>query len=73
MSISWYVIENLQPPLRQQLMMLLENPENIEGSTCLLDDSCSVHPLCPIACRQFNILDKACADGENAFHTRKMM
>ena len=25
----------------------------------------------PIACRQFNVFDRVCAEGEDAFHTRR--
>lgn len=71
MGMSWYVIEKLQAPLREQLKQQLQNIDNVDTCPFLLDGSCSVHPMRPIACRQFNVLDKACADGEDAFHTRK--
>jgi uncharacterized protein len=43
------------------------------GSPCpfLVDGSCSVHPMRPIACRQFNVFDRVCAEGEDAFHSRR--
>lgn len=71
MGISWYVIEKLEPPLREQLKHQLENIDQVPGCPFLIDGACSIHPLRPIACRQFNVLDKACAIGEDAFHTRK--
>lgn len=71
MGMSWYIIEKLQSPLREQLKQQLQNIENINTCPFLLDGSCGIHPMRPIACRQFNVLDKACADGEDAFHTRK--
>ena len=37
----------------------------------LVDDACAVHPLRPMACRQFNALDTPCAVGEDAVHTRR--
>ena len=71
MGMSWYVIEKLQSPLREQLKQQLENLEQHDACPFLLDGACSIHPMRPIACRQFNVLDKPCAVGEDAFHTRK--
>ena len=71
MGMSWYVIEKLQSPLREQLRQQLQDIDNVDTCPFLLDGSCSIHPMRPIACRQFNVLNKACADGEDAFHTRK--
>lgn len=71
MGMSWYVIEKLQSPLREQLKTQLENFETLLSCPFLLAGACSIHPMRPIACRQFNVLDKACAEGEDAFHTRR--
>jgi len=71
MGMSWYVIEKLQSPLREQLKAQLLNIENINTCPFLLDGACSIHPLRPAACRQFNVLDKPCAVGEDAYHSRK--
>jgi len=71
MGMSWYVIEKLSSPLREQLQTQLHNIDNIQSCPFLLDGACSIHPMRPAACRQFNVLDKACADGEDAYHTRK--
>jgi len=71
MGMTWYVIEKLQSPLREQLKQQLQNIDKVETCPFLLEGSCSVHPMRPIACRQFNVLDTPCAAGEDAFHTRK--
>lgn len=71
MGMTWYVIEKLQSPIREQLKQQLEQLEVLNSCPFLLDGACSIHPVRPIACRQFNVLDKACVDGEDAFHTRK--
>ena len=71
MGMSWYVIEKLQSPLREQLKLQLQNIDKVETCPFLLEGSCSIHPMRPIACRQFNVLDTPCAAGEDAFHTRK--
>ena len=71
MGMSWYVIEKLQSRLREQLKEQLLNLEKINTCPFLLAGSCSIHPMRPAACRQFNVLDKPCAIGEDAYHTRK--
>jgi len=71
MGMSWYVIEKLASPLREQLKNQLSNLDKINTCPFLLDGACSIHPLRPAACRQFNVLDTPCAEGEDAFHTRK--
>ncbi len=71
MGMSWYVIEKLEPPLRDQLQQQLQQLNTVKGCPFLIQGACSIHPMRPIACRQFNVLDKPCAEGEDAFHTRK--
>ena len=71
MGMSWYVIEKLASPLREQLKTQLENIDKINSCPFLLDGACSIHPMRPAACRQFNVLDKPCESGEDAYHTRQ--
>ncbi len=71
MGMSWYVIEKLQSPLREQLNKQLQNADNLPSCPFLLEGTCSIHPMRPAACRQFNVLDTPCANAEDAFHSRK--
>ena len=71
MGMSWYIIEKLESPLREDLKHQLENINQIDTCPFLLKGSCSIHPMRPAACRQFNVLDTPCSEGEDAFHTRK--
>jgi len=32
---------------------------------------CSVHPMRPISCRQFNVFGTPCAEGEDPYYTRR--
>lgn len=71
MGISWYIIEQLEPVLREQLKQRLLDYENLSGCPFLIEQACSIHALRPIACRQFNVFDKACVEGEDAYHSRR--
>ena len=70
-GISWYVTEKLTGKLREQLKQQLGDYSNQPGCPFLVDDICSIHPLRPMACRQFNVFDKVCAEGEDAYYTRR--
>jgi len=69
-GIYWYVTERLEEPVRSRLKAQLR--AHVSGAPCpfLVDEACSIHPLRPMACRQFNVFDRVCAEGEDAFHTR---
>lgn len=71
MGISWYVIEKLDPILRLKLKQRLVDFNNIKGCPFLIDDACSIHAMRPISCRQFNVLNTSCKEGEDAYHTRR--
>jgi Fe-S-cluster containining protein len=71
MGLYWHCIERTQGPLRERLRVRLA--DYVAGDPCpfLVDEACGVHPMRPMACRQFNVLDRACVEGEDAFHTRR--
>ncbi|HJX17467.1 MAG TPA: hypothetical protein VJ437_04640 [Acidiferrobacterales bacterium] len=58
-------------PLREQLERQLRDHK--KGGPCplLVDNACTVHPLRPMACRQFNVFDQVCTEGEDAYYTRR--
>jgi len=70
-GISWYVIEKISGPVREALKKQLE--EHKEDGPCpfLVDGACSIHPMRPIACRQFNVFGNPCAEGEDPYYTRR--
>jgi Fe-S-cluster containining protein len=43
------------------------------GGACpfLIDKACSIHPVRPIGCRQFNVFTAPCAPGEDPYYTRR--
>ena len=70
-GINWYVVEKITAPLREQLELQLRDHK--KGGPCplLVDNACAVHPLRPMACRQFNVFDTVCTEGEDAYYTRR--
>jgi len=70
-GINWYVVEKITGPVREQLKQQLR--DHIKGEPCplLVDNACTVHPLRPMACRQFNVFDTVCTQGEDAYYTRR--
>jgi len=70
-GISWFVTEKVSGPLREQLHEQLRNHKTQAGCPFLVNEVCSIHELRPMACRQFNVFDTACSEGEDAWHTRR--
>jgi len=70
-GIYWYVSEKIALPERAVLRERLER--HVAGSGCpfLIDGSCSIHPMRPVGCRQFNVFSKPCAPGEDPYFTRR--
>ncbi len=70
-GLTWYATEQLAEPLRTTLQAQLTT--HVSGNPCpfLVQGVCSVHPLRPLACRQFNVFGRACAEGEDAYYTRR--
>ncbi|MBE0616218.1 MAG: YkgJ family cysteine cluster protein [Burkholderiales bacterium] len=69
-GIAWYVAEQLHGALRETLRLQLAQHRATPSCPFLVDEACAIHPLRPMACRHFNVFDRACAEGEDAFHTR---
>jgi len=70
-GIAWFAAEKLSGAVRERVRLQLEQHKSIPSCPFLVDETCSIHPLRPIACRFFNVFDRACAEGEDAFHTRR--
>ena len=70
-GIYWYVSEKMVSPGRDVLRDRLA--VHAAGSACpfLIDNSCSLHPVRPIGCRQFNVFTQPCAEGEDPYYTRR--
>ncbi len=69
-GIYWYVIEKIKEPLRSQIKSSLIKHKKAEPCPFLINKACSIYPMRPLACRQFNVFGKPCAEGEDTFYTR---
>lgn len=70
-GINWYVVEKITAPAREQLTQQLRDHKKGESCPLLVENACAVHPLRPMACRQFNVFDTVCKEGEDAYYTRR--
>jgi Fe-S-cluster containining protein len=70
-GIYWYVTEKLAPHVRDVLKNRLLDHTADAPCPFLIDGACSIHPLRPIGCRQFNVFSAPCAEGEDPYYTRK--
>ena len=70
-GMTWYASEKVKGPARKKLSKQLKNYKDSTVCPFLVDDICSIHPLRPAACRNFNVFDMACEEGEDAYHTRR--
>ncbi len=74
-GIYWFCVEKIGPEARAELKKRLRDssagaaPEG--GCVFLQGGSCSIHPLRPAACRQFNVFGRPCGQGEDPFFSRR--
>ena len=71
MGLYWFCIERLVGEPRARLRHQLASYQGVGACPFLMDEACGVHPMRPMACRQFNVFDRVCAEGEDAYHTRR--
>ena len=71
MGMSWYAAEVLAGDLRDSLKTQLRNLQQIKSCPFLIDNACSIHAVRPMACRSFNVFNRQCREGEDAYYTRR--
>jgi Fe-S-cluster containining protein len=69
-GISWYASEKLSGDQREKVKIQLLHHKETTICPFLVNKECSVYPVRPIACRQFNVLGKVCLPGEDPFVSR---
>lgn len=70
-GIYWYALEKMAAPVRAELKGRLDAHTKDSPCPFLINGSCSIHPLRPIGCRQFNVFTAPCAPGEDPYYTRR--
>jgi Fe-S-cluster containining protein len=70
-GISWYATEKITGPAREMLKRQLNNFKQSAPCPFLVDTHCSIHPMRPMACRQFNVFGRPCKEGEDPYYTRR--
>ena len=70
-GIYWFVVEMLTGQSRESVKKQLATLGGDDSCPFLVDGACAIHPLRPMACRQFNVFNRPCAEGEDAFHSRR--
>ncbi|MBF0320949.1 MAG: YkgJ family cysteine cluster protein [Nitrospirae bacterium] len=70
-GIYWYAAEKMDRAVRVVLRGRLLSAPSDSSCPFLIDASCSIHPVRPAACRQFNVFNRPCAEGEDPFFTRR--
>lgn len=70
-GLYWYIIEKTGGEVREKLRLQCASHEEGQACPLLVDGACGVHPMRPQACRHFNVFGKPCAEGEDAFYTRR--
>lgn len=70
-GITWFLTEKCLAPLRAILIEKLQAHRKGDPCAFLVEGACAIHPIRPMACRQFNVFDIPCKEGEDAFFTRR--
>ena len=70
-GITWFAVEKVTSPLRPRLIEALKAHQKGDPCAFLIDDACGIHLMRPMACRQFNVFNKVCDEGEDAYYSRR--
>lgn len=69
-GIYWYASEKFDG--RQKDILRQRISHGMENGACLflMDYACSIYPMRPVSCRQFNVFGSPCKDGEDPYYSR---
>ena len=70
-GIYWYASKMISGPTRDLLRSRLAVAAAASGCPFLIENSCAIHPIRPVGCRQFNVFGATCAPGEDPYYTRR--
>lgn len=71
LGLYWHVTEIMTAELQGKLKPQLTKHASGDPCPFLLEGACSVHPMRPLACRHFNVFGEPCAEGEDAYYSRR--
>ncbi|MBU1168641.1 MAG: YkgJ family cysteine cluster protein [Proteobacteria bacterium] len=70
-GLYWYLLDKIDGAFKHRILEQLQDFIPGKGCPFLIDGACGIHPMRPMACRFFNVFNKACEDGEDPFYTRR--
>ncbi len=70
-GLSWYSTEKISGRIREKLEEQLKGYDGKGPCPFLIAGECSVYPVRPIGCRQFNVFGRVCAENEDPYYTRR--
>ena len=70
-GISWFAMEKTYGLICDTLIAQLQAYQMGNACPFLVDDVYSIYEVRPYACRQFNVFNQICEEGEDAYYTRK--
>lgn len=71
-GIYWFVTEKAEAAVREILKGRFRQQDSaVSPCPFLINGSCSIHPVRPLGCRQFNVFTEPCASGEDPYYTRR--
>jgi len=70
-GIYWYAAEKITGAARAALKERLLFFAKDRPCPFLIEGACSIHPMRPVSCRQFNVFGSPCGEGEDPYFTRR--
>jgi Fe-S-cluster containining protein len=70
-GIYWYAAEKITGEARKTLKERLLFHAKAKPCPFLSEGACSIHPIRPVSCRQFNVFVNPCSAGEDPYFTRR--
>jgi uncharacterized protein len=70
LGLYWYLTDKAGE-IKARILEQMRDFTPGKGCPFLVDGACGVHPMRPMACRFFNVFNKACEEGEDPFYTRR--
>jgi uncharacterized protein len=70
MGMAWFASQHISSLQRDKLISNIKHSRQSLACPFLVDESCSIYPVRPLACRGFHILGNICEIGEDPIESR---